>query len=69
MCCLQVRFDHKGNEKSFQDVQFWLREVDNYSNNPKVQKVIAGNKTDSQKLVVTPDTGRVYSLLFREGKY
>jgi len=50
----------QGNEKSFNNVQFWLREVDHYSNNPRCHKIIVGNKTDS-KLVVTTDTGRAYA--------
>jgi len=52
----------QGNEKSFTNVQFWLREVDAYSNNPNCHKTIVGNKTDSNKLVVTPDTGREYAI-------
>jgi len=52
----------QGNEKSFTNVQFWLREVDTYSNNPKCHKVIVGNKVDSAKqAVVTPDTGREFA--------
>lgn len=51
----------QGNEKSFTNVQFWLREVDTYSNNPKCHRVIVGNKVDSTKLVVTPDTGREFA--------
>jgi len=47
----------QGNEKSFNNVQFWLREVDNYSNNPRCHKIMVGNKTDS-KLVVTTETGK-----------
>jgi len=51
----------QGNEKSFTNVQFWLREVGAYSNNPNCHKAIVGNKTDSNKLVVTPDTGREFA--------
>jgi len=50
----------QGNEKSFENVQFWLREVDNYSNNPKCLKTIVGNKIDS-KLVVSPETGKNFA--------
>lgn len=50
----------QGNEKSFENVQFWLREVDKYSNNPNCHKIIVGNKIDS-KLVVTTDTGKAYA--------
>jgi len=51
----------QGNEKSFTNVQFWLREVDNYSNNPRCHKIIVGNKTDSTKLVVTTDQGKEFA--------
>jgi len=51
----------QGNEKSFTNVQFWLREVDNYSNNPRCHKIIVGNKTDSAKLVVTTDQGKEFA--------
>jgi len=51
----------QGNEKSFANVQFWLREVDTYSNNPKCHKAIVGNKTDSQKTAITTDTGREFA--------
>lgn len=50
----------QGNEKSFNNVQFWLREVDNYSNNPRCHKIIVGNKTDS-KQVVSADTGKTFA--------
>jgi len=50
----------QGNEKSFNNVQFWLREVDNYSNNPRCHKIIVGNKTDS-KLVVATNTGKEFA--------
>lgn len=51
----------QGNEKSFNNVQFWLREVDKYSNNPNCHKIIVGNKTDSPKLVITTDQGKAYA--------
>jgi len=52
----------QGNEKSFNNVQFWLREVEHYSNNPKCQKLIAGNKTDLEaKMVVSPETGKNFA--------
>jgi len=52
----------QGNEKSFNNVQFWLREVDNYSKNPNCHKVIVGNKIDKvSNLVVSPDTGKEYA--------
>jgi len=52
----------QGNEKSFNNVQFWLREVDHYSNNPNCQKVIAGNKIDQEaKMVVSPETGKNFA--------
>jgi len=51
----------QGNEKSFNNVQFWLREVDKYSNNPNCHKVVVGNKTDSQKLVVTTEQGKAFA--------
>jgi small GTP-binding protein len=51
----------QGNEKSFNNVQFWLREVDKYSNNPNVHKIVVGNKTDSNKLVVTTEQGKAFA--------
>jgi Ras-related protein Rab-18 len=51
----------QGNEKSFNNVQFWLREVDKYSNNPNCHKIIVGNKIDTEKLVVTIDQGKAYA--------
>eukprot|EP00026_Physarum_polycephalum_P009547 Phypoly_transcript_09675.p1 GENE.Phypoly_transcript_09675~~Phypoly_transcript_09675.p1 ORF type:complete len:217 (+),score=24.32 Phypoly_transcript_09675:237-887(+) len=51
----------QGNEKSFNNVQFWLREVDKYTNNPNCHKIIVGNKTDSPKLAVTIDQGKAFA--------
>jgi len=49
------------NEKSFSNVQFWLREVDSYSNNPKCIKVIVGNKSDIPKIVVSEETAKNFA--------
>jgi len=51
----------QGNEKSFSNIQFWMREVDNYTNNPKCVKFIVGNKTDLNNMVVSTDTGKAYA--------
>jgi len=51
----------QGNEKSFNNVQFWLREVDKYTNNPNCHKIIVGNKTDSPKLAVTIEQGKTFA--------
>lgn len=50
----------QGNEKSFHNVQFWMREVDHYANNPNCHKIIVGNKTDS-RLIITADAGKAYA--------
>jgi len=51
----------QGNEKSFNNVQFWLREVDSYSNNPKCLKVLVANKTDLPKSAVSEESAKSFS--------
>lgn len=52
----------QGNEKSFTNVQFWIREADRYTNNPKCIKLIVGNKIDVEaKRVIDPNAGREFA--------